>query len=157
MNRQAHHGISRQWKFIQHWKELSSPERTWENIKCILLSERSQHEKTTHCMSPTIWHSEKGKTVQTEDNKWLPEAITLEKEMATHFSVLAWRIPGIGEPGELLSLGLHRVGHDWSDLAAEAIREEMYHQRTEDFEDRENTLCFCLVTQSCPTLWPHGL
>ena len=63
-------------------------------------------------MSPTIWHSEKGKTVQTEDNKWLPEAITLEKEMATHFSVLAWRIPGIGEPGELLSLGLHRVGHD---------------------------------------------
>ena len=42
----------------------------------------------------------------------------LEKEMATHFSVLAWRIPGMGEPGGLLSMGLHRVGHDWSDLAA---------------------------------------
>ena len=41
----------------------------------------------------------------------------LEKEMATHSSVLAWRIPGTGEPGGLLSLGLHRVGHDWSDLA----------------------------------------
>ncbi len=36
----------------------------------------------------------------------------LEKEMATHSSVLAWRIPGTGEPGGLPSLGLHRVGHD---------------------------------------------
>ena len=36
----------------------------------------------------------------------------LEKEMATHSSVLAWRIPGMGEPGGLLSMGSHRVGHD---------------------------------------------
>ena len=36
----------------------------------------------------------------------------LEKKMATHSSVLAWRIPGTGEPGGLLSMGLHRVGHD---------------------------------------------
>ena len=36
----------------------------------------------------------------------------LEKEMATHSSVLAWRIPGIGEPGGLPSMGSHRVGHD---------------------------------------------
>ena len=36
----------------------------------------------------------------------------LEKEMATHSSVLAWRIPGTGEPGRLPSMGLHRVGHD---------------------------------------------
>ena len=42
----------------------------------------------------------------------------LESEIATHSSVLAWRIPGTGEPGGLLSMGLHRVGHDWSDLAA---------------------------------------
>ena len=35
----------------------------------------------------------------------------LEKEMATHSSVLAWRIPGTGKPGGLLSTGLHRVGH----------------------------------------------
>ena len=40
--------------------------------------------------------------------------------MATHSSILAWRIPGSGEPGGLPSLGLHRVGHDWSDLAAAA-------------------------------------
>ena len=37
---------------------------------------------------------------------------TLEKEMATHSSVLAWRIPGTGEPGGLPSMGSHRVGHD---------------------------------------------
>ena len=42
----------------------------------------------------------------------------LEKEMATHSSVLAWRIPGTGEPGGLSSMGSHRVRHDWSDLAA---------------------------------------
>ena len=41
--------------------------------------------------------------------------------MATHSSVLAWRIPGTVGPGGLLSMGLHRVGHDWSDLAAEYI------------------------------------
>ena len=44
----------------------------------------------------------------------------LEKEMATHSSVLAWRTPGTGEPGGLPSRGLHRVGHDWSDLPAAA-------------------------------------
>ena len=44
----------------------------------------------------------------------------LEKEMATHSSVLAWRIPGTAEPGGLLSMGSHRVGHDWWDLAAVA-------------------------------------
>ena len=42
----------------------------------------------------------------------------LEKEMATHSSVLAWRIPGTGEPDGLPSMGSHRIGHDWSDLAA---------------------------------------
>ena len=41
---------------------------------------------------------------------------TLEKEMATHSSVLVWRIPGMGEPGGQPSMGSHRVGRDWSDL-----------------------------------------
>ena len=45
----------------------------------------------------------------------------LEKEMATHSSVLAWRIPGTAEPGGLPSVGSHRVGHNWSDLAAAAF------------------------------------
>ena len=45
----------------------------------------------------------------------------LEKEMATHSSVLAWRIPGTGEPGGLPSMGSHRVGQGCSDLAAAAM------------------------------------
>ena len=51
----------------------------------------------------------------------------LEKEMATHSSVLAWRIPGTGEPGGLPSMGSHRVRHGWSDLAVRVIS-----QRIED-------------------------
>ena len=46
----------------------------------------------------------------------------LEKKIATHSSVLAWRIPGMGEPGGLPSMGSHRVGHNRSDLAAEAAK-----------------------------------
>ena len=52
----------------------------------------------------------------------------LEKEMATHSSVLAWRIPEMGEPGGLPSLWLHRVRHDWSDLAAAAAGSSMLLQ-----------------------------
>ena len=44
------------------------------------------------------------------------------QEMATHSSILAWRVPGTEEPGGLLSMGLHRVGHDWSDLTAAVIQ-----------------------------------
>ena len=45
----------------------------------------------------------------------------LEKAMATHSSVLSWRIPGMGEPGGLPSLGSHRVRHNWCDLAVVAV------------------------------------
>ena len=48
------------------------------------------------------------------------ENLLFLKNMATHSSVLAWRIPVTGEPGGLPSMGLHRVGHYWSNLAAEA-------------------------------------
>ena len=48
-----------------------------------------------------------------------------EKEMATHSSVLAWRIPGTGDPGGLPSMGLLRVRHDRSDLAAAAAADEI--------------------------------
>ena len=50
----------------------------------------------------------------------------LEKEMATHSIVLAWRIPGMGEPGGLPSMGSHRVGHDFNDLAAAAAATVLY-------------------------------
>ena len=45
--------------------------------------------------------------------------------MATHSSVLAWRIPGTGEPGGLPSVGSHRAGHGWSDLAAAAAQSKI--------------------------------
>ena len=52
----------------------------------------------------------------------------LEKEMATHSSVLAWRISGTREPDGLLSMGSHRVGHDRSDLAAAATMQEVSNE-----------------------------
>ena len=61
-----------------------------------------------------------------KSRKWLNDFTftfhfhALEKEMTTHSSVLAWRISGMEELGRLLSMGSHRVGHDWSDLAAAA-------------------------------------
>ena len=51
---------------------------------------------------------------------WWVLALILEKAMAPHSSVLAWRIPGKAEPGGLPSVGSHRVVHDWSDLATAA-------------------------------------
>ena len=57
--------------------------------------------------------------------EWLPTPVFLSVE--THSSVLAWRIPGTEEPGGLPSMGSHRVGHDWSDLAAAAA--ESHEQR----------------------------
>ena len=59
-------------------------------------------------------------TCQHRRQKWCRSHPSLEEDMATHPSALAWRIPGMGEPGELPSMGSHRVRHDWSDLAAAA-------------------------------------
>ena len=79
----------------------------------------------------------------------------LEKEMATHSSVLAWKIPGTGEPGGLPSMGSHRVGHDWSNLAAAAcltckvLREDPYLNRR---LIRDNHFFFCLVAQMVKNL-----
>ena len=68
------------------------------------------------------------------------------KEMATHSSVLAWRIPGTGEPRGLLSMGLHRVGHDWSDLAAAAaghyrLNGHEFEQTLGDSEGQGSLVC----------------
>ena len=68
----------------------------------------------------------------------------LEKEMATHSSVLAWRIPGMAGPGGLPSMGSHRVGHDWSDLAAAAATEQ-WKSENKDIQKR-NTRFKLLVS-----------
>ena len=76
----------------------------------------------------------------------------LEKEMATHSSVVAWRIPGTGEPGGLPSMGSHRVGHDWSDLAVDVwcfITLRM--RRTNFICDSRPTACKTLSTSSIYT------
>ena len=70
----------------------------------------------------------------------------LEKEMAIHSSVLACRIPGTGEPGRLASMGSHRVGHDWSDLAAAAAATASYiTQRKIWTLMKSNSLFFLLM------------
>ena len=69
---------------------------------------------------------------------------SLEKEMATHSSVLAWRIPGTGEPGGLLSMGSHRVGHDWSDLAAAAAQSETLFGSPVELDFQTFKICFRL-------------
>ena len=61
--------------------------------------------------------------------------------MATHSSVLAWRIPGTGEPGGLPSVGSHRVGHNWSDLAAAAAA-FLFSRGSSQLRDR--TLVSCI-------------
>ena len=61
--------------------------------------------------------------------------------MASHSSVLAWRIPGTGEPGGLPSLGWHRVGHDWSNLAAATVHLKLTQR-----------VYVWVCAQSCPTL-----
>ena len=66
------------------------------------------------------WATEQQQWKVSLDSADIWEDLHVEKEMATHSSVLAWRIPGTGEPGGLPSMGSHRVGHDWSDLAAAA-------------------------------------
>ena len=74
--------------------------------------------------------------------------------MATHSSVLAWRIPGMGEPGGLPSMGSHRVGHDLRDLAAAAAYTQHIHRHTcaSIFSVFTNTsVQFSSVTRSCPT------
>ena len=68
----------------------------------------------------------------------------LEKEMATHSSVLTWRIPGMAEPGGLPSMGSHRVGHDWSDLATAEVTRWLVGAMN-------GIVQFISVTQSCPT------
>ena len=79
--------------------------------------------------------------------------------MATHSSVLAWRIPGTGEPGGLPSIGSHRVGHGWSDLAAAAASqlaglsfhfyETIYATCTRPMSDLPTLRFYSLLLQNC--------
>ena len=80
----------------------------------VLLPGESQGQGSLVGCSP--WGLEE--LAQLSDFPFIFHFLALEEEMATHSSVLAWRIPGMGRPGGLPSTGSHRVGHDLSDLAA---------------------------------------
>ena len=73
--------------------------------------------------------------------------------MATHSSVLAWKIPGTGEPGRLPSMGSHRVGHDWSDLAA-AVAAQLLNLRSRAQELQ--LLSPCALQPTLRTKKGHG-
>ena len=111
---------------------------TWMDLEISILSEVSQTEKDKHHIilviygkgnGTPLWHSclenpmdggawwaavhEVAKSwARLSDFTFTFHFHALEKEMVAHSSVLAWRIPGTGEPHGLPSMGLHRVGHD---------------------------------------------
>ena len=78
------------------------------------------------------------------------------KETATHSSVLAWRIPGTGEPGGLLSMLSHRVRHDWSDLAAAAYLQKVQNYRNpgKHFKNGKHYDIQTLLLMSFATFFP---
>ena len=78
----------------------------------------------------------------------------LEREMATHFSILAWRIPGTEEPGWLPSMRSHRVGHDWSDLAA--VPAAMNRKQNEPYKIRTKAK-LKTIYRSSVTTWRGGM
>ena len=98
---------------FKQWLWLYLQRRQWHPTP-VLLPGKSHGRRSLVGCSP--WGREESDA--TERLHFHFSLHALEKEMATHSSVLAWRIPGMGEPGGLPSLGSHRVGHDWSDLAA---------------------------------------
>ena len=99
-----HHGT-----LLSNKKEHTTDTTTWINLHRTLLSEKA-NLMVTYFMTllwKWIWVVGRG---QRGDG--------LEKAMAPHSSTLAWKIPWMEEPGGLPSMGSHRVGHDWSNLAA---------------------------------------
>ena len=101
-------------------KVLSDSSCSDLSLRCILEPNYSGKRKGKYCLSlgyvPCCrWDRAHLKCT---DWEWGGSIALLggEKEVATHSSVLAWRIPGMGEPGGLPSMGSHRVGHDWHDL-----------------------------------------
>ena len=126
--------VDEPWKHYAKWNKLNTKEYIPYNSTYMRYLEYKdgegsgtplQHSCLENPMDGGDWWA----TVHgvTRSWTWLSDFTFMhwrEKAMATHSSVLAWRIPGTGEPHGLLSMGSHRVGHDWSDLAAAAEYKE---------------------------------
>ena len=105
-------------RFSKRWsrKQSKSLQGLWQDSKLPGPEASREHPQNTGAVTSLqifLWRS-------LSDFPFTFHFHALEKAMATHSSVLAWRIPGEGEPGGLPSVGSHRIGHDWSDLAAAA-------------------------------------
>ena len=106
-------------------KMVGRRRRGWQRMKWMAsLTQWTRVWVNSHSWWLTSWcaavHGVTKSRTQPSDFTFTFHFHALEKEMATHSSVLVWRIPGTGEPGGLPSMGSHRVGHDWSNLAAAA-------------------------------------
>ena len=123
--------LSMQTSRQEYWSELPFPSPgnlpnpgiepgspTWQEDSLLV----KLNGRTQYSFKPTllIGHGVARSRTWLSDFTFTFHFHALEKEMAIHSSVLAWRIPGTGEPGGLLSMGSHRVRHDWSNLAAAA-------------------------------------
>ena len=111
------------------WERLEISQRRQWHPTPVLLPGESHGQRSLVGYSP--WGHKDSDT--TEQLHFHFHFHALEKEMATHSSVLAWRIPGMGEPGGLPSMGSHRVGHDWRDLAAAADSHLVVRNVNRDF------------------------
>ena len=108
------YSLSYVWLFVTPWivaHQAPLWRRQWHPTLVLLPGESHGRRNLVGCSS-------RGR--QESDTTERLHFHALEKEMVTHSSVLAWRIPGTGELGGLPSIGSHRVGHGWSDLAAAA-------------------------------------
>ena len=129
-----HHGWTQ--RLYAKWKKANTKGQILFNFSCMRYLGRRQWHPTpvvlpgkSHGQRSLVGCSPWGRKTWTRlsDFPFTFHFHALEKEMATHSSVLAWRIPGTGEPGGLLSVGSHRVRHDWSDLAAAAAFKKALH------------------------------
>ena len=94
----------------QQYKMMLLCVATWKEMK-IFKYQNSQNPMDRGAWKAAVHGVMKSRT-RLSDFPFTFHFHALEKEMATHSSVLAWRIPGTGEPGRLPSMGSHRVGHD---------------------------------------------
>ena len=103
------------WTYILEETRCYSRRRQWHPTPVLLPGKSHGRRSLVGCSPCSRWSQ-----TQLSDFNFTFHFHALEKEkMATHSSVLAWRIPGMGEPNGLPSMGSHRVRHDCSDLAAE--------------------------------------
>ena len=103
------------WNLVISISYVEYRRRRWQPTP-VLLPGKSHGRRGLVGCSP--WRREESDT--TERLRFIFSLPCIGDGMATHSSVLAWRTPGTGEPSGLPSMGSHRVGHDWSNLAAAA-------------------------------------